>query len=163
PTFVMDDPEPNRPQVAPALVAATAPPPPEISISTVDGRDAGPPPIGDDWRDQVSAKINHYKSRKAPKVRYPSLQLQFEPPPPRLRQNLEFEPEFSAGTLEQREIPQAGQIPQNFVSLEATARVIEFPRPAEPPPRLDELAEPLLDRPRIVEAPAMVPPPPALG
>src|SRR5262249_34360312 len=93
----------------------------------------------------------------------PSLQLQFEPPPPRLRQNLEFEPEFSAGTLEQREIPQAGQIPQNFVSLEATARVIEFPRPAEPPPRLDELAEPLLDRPRIVEAPAMVPPPPALG
>ena len=163
PTFVMDDQETNPPQVAPALAAATTPPPPENSISTLDGRDAGPPAFGDDWRDQVSAKINHYKSRKAPKVRYPSLQLQFEPPAPRVRQNLELEPEFSTDTLEQCEISQARQISQNFVSLEATARVIEFPRPAEPPPRLDELAEPLLDRPRIVEAPAMVPPPPALG
>jgi uncharacterized RDD family membrane protein YckC len=47
-----------------------------------------------------------------------------------------------------------------------TAKIIEFPRswtPTPAPP--DELAEPVLDRdrPRILEAPEFVPPPPALG
>lgn len=46
----------------------------------------------------------------------------------------------------------------------ATAKIIEFPRswtpPVAPP---NELAEPVLDRPRILEAPEIVPPPPALG
>ncbi|MFZ0758546.1 MAG: RDD family protein [Candidatus Sulfotelmatobacter sp.] len=52
------------------------------------------------------------------------------------------------------------------VSPPPTAKIIEFPRswmpPAAPP---DELAEPVLDRdrPRILEAPDLVPPPPALG
>jgi uncharacterized RDD family membrane protein YckC len=47
---------------------------------------------------------------------------------------------------------------------EATAKIIEFPRPMyEPPTYLHELAEPMLDRPRILEAPEVVPPPPALG
>jgi uncharacterized RDD family membrane protein YckC len=48
----------------------------------------------------------------------------------------------------------------------ATAKIIEFPRSwTPPPPPLDELAEPVLDRdrPRILEAPEIVPPPPALG
>jgi uncharacterized RDD family membrane protein YckC len=47
-----------------------------------------------------------------------------------------------------------------------TAKIIEFPRSWAPAPaRLDELAEPVLDRdcPRILEAPEMAPPPPALG
>ena len=46
----------------------------------------------------------------------------------------------------------------------ASAKIIEFPRswtPAPPPP--DQLAEPVLVRPRILEAPEVVPPPPALG
>src|SRR4029077_21211083 len=47
-----------------------------------------------------------------------------------------------------------------------TAKIIEFPRswtPAAAP--FDELAEPVLDRdrPRILEAPEVIPPPPALG
>ena len=47
---------------------------------------------------------------------------------------------------------------------EARARIIEFPRSAYAPPvRPYELAEPILDRPRILEAPEVVPPPPALG
>jgi uncharacterized RDD family membrane protein YckC len=48
----------------------------------------------------------------------------------------------------------------------ATAKIIEFPRSWTPPlPALDELAEPIInrDRPRILEAPEIVPPPPALG
>jgi uncharacterized RDD family membrane protein YckC len=45
-----------------------------------------------------------------------------------------------------------------------SAKIIEFPRswsPAPPPP--DQLAEPVITTPRILEAPEMVPPPPALG
>ena len=46
----------------------------------------------------------------------------------------------------------------------ATAKIIEFPRSWTPaPPPLDELAEAVIDRPRILEAPEVVPPPPALG
>src|ERR1022692_2584112 len=45
-----------------------------------------------------------------------------------------------------------------------TAKIIEFPRSWTPAPApLDELAEPVTDRPRILEAPEMAPPPPALG
>ena len=47
-----------------------------------------------------------------------------------------------------------------------TAKLIEFPRSwTPPPPRFDELAEPVIDRgrPRILEAPEVIPPPPALG
>ena len=45
-----------------------------------------------------------------------------------------------------------------------TAKIIEFPRSWTPPPSpLDELAEAVTDRPRILEAPEVVPPPPALG
>ena len=48
---------------------------------------------------------------------------------------------------------------------EATGKIIEFPRPAayEPPVITNELAEPMFNRPRILEAPDVVPPPPALG
>ncbi len=47
-----------------------------------------------------------------------------------------------------------------------TAKIIEFPRSWTPAPApLDELAEPVWDRnrPRILEAPEVLPPPPALG
>lgn len=46
-----------------------------------------------------------------------------------------------------------------------TAKIIEFPRFAwaPPPPPPDQLAEPIADRPRILEVPEVEPPPPALG
>jgi uncharacterized RDD family membrane protein YckC len=45
-----------------------------------------------------------------------------------------------------------------------SAKIIEFPRSWTPEPApFDELAEPVVERPRILEAPAIVPPPPALG
>jgi uncharacterized RDD family membrane protein YckC len=46
---------------------------------------------------------------------------------------------------------------------EATAKVIDFASYSAAPRPFDELAEPVFDRPRIIEAPAIVPPPPALG
>jgi uncharacterized RDD family membrane protein YckC len=148
------------------------PPPSELewegraSRPSAPSADASAPPAGDcapDWRNQVSAKVNHYKSRKAPKVRYPSLQLQFEPPPARVRGAFEVEAEFPTESATRPDIPQLQPTPEAFLTLEATARVIEFPRAPVAVPRLDELAEPVLDRPRIVEAPALLPPPPALG
>jgi hypothetical protein len=56
--------------------------------------------------------------------------------------------------------------PTAQATAQVTAKIIEFPRSWTPPaPPLDELAEPVLDRdrPRILEAPGIVPPPPALG
>jgi len=47
----------------------------------------------------------------------------------------------------------------------AGAKIIEFPRFAwgPPPPPPDQLAEPVSERPRILEVPEVEPPPPALG
>jgi uncharacterized RDD family membrane protein YckC len=164
PAFVVDTTE------APPVERVDLPPPKlELQGPAARPSDVGPPvldatprTVGDDWRDQVSAKINHYKSRKPPKVRYPSLQLEFEPPPPRERRMAEFEPDLPAEPSAHLENPLARAVP-GLISRESTARVIEFPRIAPPPARLDELAEPVLDKPRIVEAPALVLPPPALG
>lgn len=46
-----------------------------------------------------------------------------------------------------------------------SAKIIEFPRSPEmaPPRPCDELAGPVIDRPRILEVPEVAPPPPALG
>lgn len=47
---------------------------------------------------------------------------------------------------------------------EGTGKLIEFPRTNYTPTTwANDLAEPILDRPRILEAPEIVPPPPALG
>jgi uncharacterized RDD family membrane protein YckC len=51
----------------------------------------------------------------------------------------------------------------NKSSRETTARIIAFPRASPVPVPVDELAEPVFDRPRILEVPEVAPPPPALG
>ena len=56
--------------------------------------------------------------------------------------------------------PPAREVPVEY----ETSNLIEFPRSAVIPIFSgNELAEPVLDRPRIVEAPEVIPPPPALG
>ena len=122
-----------------------------------------------DWRSLVSAKVNSYKARKPHKERYPSLKLQFDPPAPRTSRAVQaFAP--VDGPREIQEVPvECAREPVFYapppetpprIVMEATARVIEFPRPVA---RADELAEPVIDRPRIVEAPELLPPPPAMG
>jgi uncharacterized RDD family membrane protein YckC len=66
---------------------------------------------------------------------------------------------------DQEEQPVRNRIADTGASsvAEVGARILEFPRPATPPPVFDELAEPVVDRPRILEAPELMPPPPALG
>ncbi len=70
--------------------------------------------------------------------------------------------EETAAATRAAESPQ----PMTHAAAPAVGKIIEFPRSWTPPPApLDELAEPVLDRdrPRILEAPEVVPPPPALG
>jgi uncharacterized RDD family membrane protein YckC len=129
-------------------------------------RDAGPPcdehdPAAHDWRNQVSAKVNIYKARRPQKDRYPSLRLPFEP-----ESRNPKTPSFAASLASELDQPAIIEepVPKPYrpIILESTARVLEFPRVAAPS-RSDELAESVFDRPRIVEAPELVPPPPAMG
>lgn len=47
---------------------------------------------------------------------------------------------------------------------EGTTKILAFPRSSFMPPAIvDELAEPVFDRPRILEVPEVLPPPPAMG
>jgi uncharacterized RDD family membrane protein YckC len=108
------------------------------------------------WRHEVAARVNRYRARRRPRgPRYPSLTLKFDasaPPGPTVG------PKITAADLK------AYTLPAQTPTGEMIARVLEFPRSTSGPPRpLDELAEPVLDGPRILEAPELGPPTPALG
>lgn len=138
------------------------------------------------WRDELSDRLNRYRARrKVRPPRYPSLSLRYDsversyvpvtPPVP------VFEPVSNhALALDgmRQEIPRKADAdvkislppaveaaPQTIPARLSGAKIIEFPRFASGPPAppADQLAEPVVDRPRILEAPEIVPPPPALG
>ena len=130
----------------------------------------------DTWRHEVAARLERYRSRHKPRApRYPSLFLPFdvpevrprpripsEPPSPPVQTHsnisLQIEEEPSPVSVAEEQSPAIATIPEPADNL------IEFPRSAAIPVfHAPELAEPILDRPRIIEAPEMVPPPPALG
>ena len=125
-------------------------------------------PSQSDWRDQVSAKVKHYKNLKPRKERYPSLQMQFDTVVPWKAEksplNAERDEFFASAARDSRPSIFEPEPPVSYpISTEATARVLEFPRPGMLPFNRDELADPIIDRPRIIEAPELLPPPPALG
>lgn len=186
------------------------------------------------WRDEVSARVSSYRTRRPRAPRYPSLQLKFEsseprwnsyrpstetsPPaisptsvsaPPRHSSQSQqethamqaehahaapapsanSEPASSVHSLiqpssastystqpqpgqdspaqtrpEQRSPSPSAAISSSISYAPETSNLLEFPRPMMPPARpADELAEPVQDRLRIIEAPEITPPPPALG
>ena len=126
-----------------------------------------------DWRREVAARLSKYRERRRPRApRYPSLRLRFEPvqpdwtalPTAASRQSLAEDSKRVAISTEPKsqnlvERPLSAKL----AAAETTAKIIEFPRSFDPPTQLDELAEPVLDRPRILEAPEIVSPAPALG
>jgi len=68
-------------------------------------------------------------------------------------------PADQAGQMAVEPVPTTASTAAQF-----TAKIIEFPRSWTPAPApLNELAEPVMDRPRILEAPEVIPPAPALG
>jgi uncharacterized RDD family membrane protein YckC len=139
----------------------------------------------DSWRSEVAARLERYRTRRKPRTpRYPSLLLPFEAPeswsrpaPPtgsvavaavsaRAEQDFAFDlnqepqPVAAPTFAERRPTSQPSQEP----GPELSAKVIEFPRSAAiPVSSRSELADPIFDRPRIVEAPEILPQPPALG
>jgi uncharacterized RDD family membrane protein YckC len=145
----------------------------------------------DAWRREVAARLSHYRARRRTREpRYPSLQLKFEsepspapqsaplPAPTLVRERTQTVEAVPVPRISMEEPPSpdsdfspgfssysAPSFPRILpaTSGEATAKVIEFASYAPAPRALDELAEPVLDRPRIIEAPELVPPPPALG
>jgi uncharacterized RDD family membrane protein YckC len=157
--------------------SATAPGPESLAAPR-------PSPGSDAWRDELSARLNRYRSRrKAPPPRYPSLRLPFGPSASALKapapeeslscqaQESVADAEFAADAIESEEVqpeqpaPPPRSLPATVHAVQSGAKIIEFPRFAwgPPPPPLDQLAEPVIDLPRILEVPDAAPPAPALG
>jgi len=151
---------------------------PQAEIAT---ESASTDPDSEAWRRELSARLNQYRSRrKASPPRYPSLQLAFGPAAPALKaplpeesssQALESSPDPSGAGESKDELSTdepkhpANEQPTTPHAVQACAKIIEFPRFALGPPAAlpDQLAEPVIDRPRILEAPEVAPPLPALG
>ena len=172
PNFVLDTELQDEP--AASKVSAIDPPVPSDagtqSPAAPDSKNASAADLNDldsgaSWRNEVSARVSSYKSRKPRQDRYPSLQLPFDNSrytTPAPKPGAECKPELvvkSEATLAFDE-PATPRAP---IILESTARVLEFPRPVEFAPQREELAEPVISQPRILEAPEFQPAPPALG
>ncbi|MGA8154061.1 MAG: RDD family protein [Terriglobales bacterium] len=137
-------------------------------------------PAPDRWREEVAARVNHYRARRRQRApRYPSLQLKFESPASLVEDSrgaevssaLPVGSRLALATQKRPANPTSYPQPKNSSSeppprseLEGGGKILEFPR-SWPPPSLilDELAEPVFVQPRILEVPAVLPPPPALG
>ena len=176
--------------VQPLLCAAGAADSACSNASAAAPSELGVPPTADSWRVEVAARLERYRTRRKPRTpRYPSLLLPFDAPgswsrsvpvtasaetgsaetesseagsslSPAHDQNDPFEVKHEPQTLADSTFAEARQSP------EQSAKVIEFPRSAAIPVFLpSDLADPVFDfdRPRIVEAPEILPPPPALG
>jgi hypothetical protein len=150
------------------------------------------PEDADSWRKEVSERLNRYHARRRPRPpRYPSLRLKFDTPESRWAAvPRDPNPPTPSGQAIAQSAPIMHQaVAVNYVEPAAESSVAPEPGPEElvpPPPRhnksehtakliafprtiytpqawASDLAEPILDRPRILEAPEIVPPPPALG
>ena len=180
----------------PAVESSDSNVPPDLAAAS-DSLDDSQDAEGEAWRDELSARLNRYRSRrKVRPPRYPSLSLRFEPleSAPRVNASrgslpsstfepvsnqalaldgVRSEPSIAAEADGQPRLsPMAEAAPPpiphsaGYVSVgHGTAKIIEFPRFAwaPPPPPPDQLAEPVSERPRILDVPEVEPPPPALG
>ena len=129
----------------------------------------------DSWRNEVTERVNQYRRRSPRQPRYPSLQLKFESTqplwaaprtaeaPPVIRQAVALEREVSPVPGLPAPIAPSSAVPLPRAHIETVGRLIEFPRLAVEPSHVDELAEPVENHLRIIEAPEVAPAPPALG
>src|SRR6266849_7126278 len=162
-----------------AAVIETASSEPEVCANTDLGADS--------WRVEVAARLERYRTRRKPRApRYPSLLLPFDAPESWSRPALpsgsaavatasaRAEHDFTLRAYKEERTaveapsraeprPTSQQAPEQ--ATEPSAKVSELPRSAAIPVfHPSELADPVEpDRPRIVEAPEILPPPPALG
>src|SRR5712692_7013916 len=162
-----------------AAVIETASSEPEVCANTDPNTDLG----ADSWRVEVAARLERYRTRRKPRApRYPSLLLPFDAPeswsrpaPPSgsaavATASARAEQDFTLRAYKEERTAVGAPIcaeprPTSQQAPEPSAKVIEFPRSAAIPVfHPSELADPVEpDCPRIVEAPEILPPPPALG
>jgi uncharacterized RDD family membrane protein YckC len=138
--------------------------------------DTNVPPGGDSWREELAAKMKLYRAHRRPRgPHYPSLQLKFEALESGATARALPTKDDAAALVEQRladptqDVLEPYQEPSeredSFAAVAVpSGKILEFPAPlVPPPPSIDELAEPILEHPRILEVPDVMPPPPALG
>jgi uncharacterized RDD family membrane protein YckC len=165
----------------------------DVSPIAVPSTDPNPHSNSDSWRVELVSRLERYRTRRKPRTpRYPSLLLPFDAPeswsrpmapsrpaaqaltePARAGQDFAFDRNAGPGPAEPRSAEprraarpsrEHGSEQYREPAPEPSAKLIEFPRSAAIPVfRPSELADPIFDRPRIVEAPEVLPPPPALG
>jgi uncharacterized RDD family membrane protein YckC len=161
----------------------------EAGLNVVTNFDVNLDAKADSWRDEVAARLERYRTRRKPRTpRYPSLLLPFDAPaswsrsspatnsatavPGRDEQDFVFPAKGDSTPAGDGIFDTSRPLSERYPSERSTteqapeqsAKVIEFPRSAAIPVfRSSELADPIFDRPRIVEAPEILPPPPALG
>ncbi|MGB7584245.1 MAG: RDD family protein [Terriglobales bacterium] len=173
--FVPEGAEDSRPALPVDGQPGAAAPGAETAAETHSETGVDDTPDPDSWRREVAARVNHYRGKRPRAPRYPSLQLKFESaelstaPAPisrptetctrgHLAIRMEVEPASD---------PFAVQLPQDSSTAappDSATKILAFPRSSLTPPVIvDELAEPVFDRPRILEVPEVLPPPPALG
>ncbi len=123
---------------------------------------------GDDsaWRDELSARLNRYRSRrKVRPPRYPSLSLPFEahelPKTTNPRTGSSWHSAFEPISNHALALDGMRHEPSAVAETELETRQAPAWGPPAPPP--DQLAEPVSERPRILEVPETAPLPPALG
>ena len=119
----------------------------------------------DTWREEVAARLEKYRTRRGRPRPQPSLKFDFDNPylpgdapaaipfdaPPAVAA-AEPEPPVAAAAAPAPEPPP----PAPELRAPEPAKIIEFPRQPVVPPSSEELAEPILDLPRILEAPESV-------
>jgi uncharacterized RDD family membrane protein YckC len=124
------------------------------------------------WKQELAAKLNEYRSRHAPKPpRYPSLQLKFETteamwtaPSSQSAAPAQGYASLESTARDHMEMPPTFSSEVAPKPIEPTGRLIEFPRQnVVPAAWIDALADPVMDRPRILEVPESEFLPPALG
>ena len=141
-------------------------------------------PADNSWRGEVTARLARYRTRRKPRApRYPSLYLPFDASESWSRcasargSEAALTPALNGTGGAPHSNAEPAVVPADTTDPHAggmratperaadpSAKIIEFPRLAAIPIfHAAELAEPVFERPRIVEAPEILPPPPALG
>jgi len=177
PKFVLDEPTshaggaPRHAEPHPGCAAA--------SREAAQGGDSAieDPPIenSEAWRQELQTKLTQYRARKRPAPpRYPSLQLKFEAAESSSISAASPQPVKSTPEPENSPVQYPSQPlnPGDYIDPPAICsselpepggRLLEFPYLPPPPLPQNELAEPVFDHQPIMEAPELLPPPPALG
>jgi uncharacterized RDD family membrane protein YckC len=123
------------------------------------------------WREEIADRVHKYRVRRRRAPRYPSLSLKFEASEPRCASATTaadvVSPRISRDVAAQEA---ANAVARSYSPPVLAARpanlepkIIEFPKPVTPPlpildvPLLDELAEPVVEGPRILDAPEALP------